>query len=165
VRVMQRRQGQQRSPQGHLPISQPSVEDHGRAVSANQEAAAWYRQAQRAPDRDEATRALRGAVAADSGFDLAVTDLDALTGTAGHAPRRQQMNWERHHIEVIRSATSGEAKRATDLLREHLASVGCDPLALRILVSLRQPLGRDDGLQDLEAQLPSCHPSPWSFSL
>ena len=38
------------------------------------------------------------------------------------------MNWERHHIEVIRAASAGDAMRAADLLREHLANVGCDLL-------------------------------------
>jgi hypothetical protein len=49
------------------------------------------------------------------------------------------MNWERHHIEVGRTAAAGNDKRAADLLREHLAGVGCDPLAFRIVA---QPEGR-----------------------
>jgi len=158
---MQRRQGQRRSRQDQQSRNQPAVEDHGRAVSANLEAAAWYRRAQRARDRDEATRALHRAVVADRGFGLAIADLNALTGIATEVPRRQQMNWERHHVEIIRTATAGDTKRAADLFREHLAGVGCDPLALRIIVSLRQPNGRDDGFQELEVPFPGCHPSPW----
>jgi DNA-binding GntR family transcriptional regulator len=52
-----------------------------------------------------------------------------MTGTSGQRHSRGQMNWERHHIEVVRTAASGNGKRAADLLREHLAGVGCDPLA------------------------------------
>jgi hypothetical protein len=74
------------------------------------------------------------------------------------------MNWERHHIEVVRAASSGETERAADLLREHLAGIGCDPLAMRVVTCLRDPQGRDDGFRDLGLQLPGCHPSPWSCS-
>ena len=63
-------------------------------------AAAWYRQAQRAIDRRRATTALRHAVQADPAFELALADLDAITGTSGQRPSLGQMNWERHHIEV-----------------------------------------------------------------
>ena len=90
-----------------------------------------YRQAQRATDHDSATTALRLAVEADPAFKLALADLDAITGTSGRRHRRGQMNWERHHIEIVRTAASGNGKRAADLLREHLAAVGCDPLAFR----------------------------------
>jgi hypothetical protein len=68
------------------------------------------------------------------------------------------MNWERHHIEVVRTAAAGNLGRATDLLREHLASVGCDPVALRIVTELRQRAGQRDGLDDLTGHLPACHP-------
>jgi hypothetical protein len=67
------------------------------------------------------------------------------------------MTWERHHIEVVRTVAAGNISRATDLLREHLASVGCDPLALRIVTDLRRRAGNRDGLEDLSAQLPGCH--------
>ena len=46
-----------------------------------------------------------------------------------------------------------------DLLREHLASVGCDPLALRIVTELRCRAGLRDGLDDLRGRLPGCHPA------
>ena len=51
------------------------------------------------------------------------------------------MNWERHHIEVVRTAAAGNHRRAADLLREHLAGVGCDPLALRIVT---ESVGAED---------------------
>jgi hypothetical protein len=85
---------------------------------------------------------------------------DAITGTAGQGPSRHQMNWERHHIEVVHTATSGNARRATDLLREHLASVGCDPLAVRIVAQLQHPGGPDDDFEDLVRRLPGCHGTP-----
>lgn len=133
----------------------PAVEDHGRAVTANLRAAAWYRQAQRAVDCRRATRALELAVAADPGFALAVVDLFAMNGTTGQPPGRGQMNWERHHIEVVSAAVTGHAVRAADLLREHLANVGCDPLAYQISVHLRKPR------QVTDEHLPNCHPKAW----
>ena len=64
------------------------------------------------------------------------------------------------HIDVVRTAAGGNVSRATDLLREHLASVGCDPLALRIVTGLRRRVGMD-GLEDFSAQLPGCHRARW----
>ena len=52
----------------HLPATGPAVEDHGRVVTANPRAAAWYRRAQRAADSLRAAAALRLAVSADPGF-------------------------------------------------------------------------------------------------
>jgi hypothetical protein len=139
----------------------PAVEDHGRAVTASTRAATWYRQAQRAIDRRQATTALRRAVEADPAFELALTDLDAMNGTSGQRHGRGQMNWERHHIEVVRTAAAGNAQRAADLLREHLASVGCDPLAFRIVAQMRQSAGMDDDFADLAGHLSGCHPGRW----
>src|SRR5664280_493261 len=133
----------------------PAVEEHGRAVTANPRAAAWYRQAQRAVDCRRATRALELAVTADPAFGLAIADLSAIKGTSTQDPRSRQINWERHHIEVVRAASAGDAIRAADLLREHLANVGCDPLAARIAAHLRQPM------QGMTDRLPRCHPSAW----
>jgi hypothetical protein len=65
------------------------------------------------------------------------------------------MNWERHHIEVVSTAVTGDPVRAADLLREHLANVGCDPLAYRIIAHLRRP-GRST-----THLLPGCHPTTW----
>jgi hypothetical protein len=161
---MQPAQGQPFSRHDHLGARGPAVEDHGRAVTASSRAATWYRQAQGAIDRRGAITALRQAVEADPAFELALADLDAMTGTSGRRHSRGQMNWERHHIEVVRTAASGNAQRAADLLREHLAGVGCDPLAFRIVAQMRQPRGMDGGFEDLTAQLPDCHPAPWPSS-
>jgi hypothetical protein len=157
---MQPTPDQPRSPRGAPADTGPSVEDHGRVVTTNRRAAAFYRQAQRAVDARQATSALRLAVNADPTFRLAIADLDAFAGTAGEDPSRHQMNWERHHIEVVRTAASGNPRRATDLLREHLASVGCDPLAVRIVERLQPPGGPDDDFDDLVRGLPGCHRTP-----
>jgi hypothetical protein len=138
----------------------PAREDHGRAVTANRQAAAWYREAQNAVDHLAAVVALRLAVAADPAFELALADLGAITGTLALGPSRGQMNWERHHIEVVRLAVTGNAIRATDLLREHLACVGCDPLAYRIAAQSGQPVPVTE-LDDIAAQLPACHALTW----
>jgi hypothetical protein len=135
----------------------PAVEDHGRVVTANKEAAAFYRRAQQAADTSGATTSLRLAVAADPTFGLAIADLDALTRTPLHAIGGRPMNWERHHIEVVSTAAGGNHIRAADLLREHLATVGCDPLALSIVTSLRQQAGHPDGIEDLAGPIPGCH--------
>jgi hypothetical protein len=161
---MKPEQGQSASPRNRSEAPGPAVEDHGRAVTASPEAAARYRQAQRAVDRHRATEALRLAVEADPAFDLALADLDALTRTSAHSDSRRQMNWERHHIEVVRTASMGKGKRAADLLREHLAGVGCDPLASRIVAHLRPPGRADDDFESLAGQLPGCHASRWPSS-
>ena len=136
-----------------------AVDDHGRAVTANTQAAAFYRQAQQARDAADAMAALRHAVTTDPAFGLAIADLDALTETPSGLIDGRQMNWERHHIEVVRTAAAGNHSRAADLLREHLASIGCDPLALRIVTELRRRGGHRDGLDDLRGHLPGCHPA------
>ena len=158
---MQPSPGQRPGHQDHLPATGPTVEDHGRVVTANPRAAAWYRLAQRAADSHRAAAALRLAVSADPGFGLAVADLKALTGAPDHQPAGRAMNWERHHIEVVATAAAGQARRAADLLREHLASVGCDPLAIRITARLQPPTDPGDDFEDLAGQLPGCHATPW----
>jgi hypothetical protein len=105
--------------------------------------------------------ALRLAVTADPDFALAAADLAAITGTPGRHPGRRPMNWERHHIEVVTAVAAGHVTRASDLLREHLANVGCDPLAVRITTRLREPMATDDDLDELARQLPGCHATPW----
>ena len=152
---MEHTQGQQPIRPTHPSTAGPAVEDHGRAVTANQQAAAWYRDAQRAVDCRLAAAALRLAVTADPAFELAVVDLSAIEGTTSRHPGRGQMNWERHHIEVVSAAATDDAVRAADLLREHLANVGCDPLAYRIAAHLRQPGPVTD------ERLPNCHPTTW----
>jgi len=138
-------------------MTRPAVEDHGRVVTANMEAAAFYRHAQQATDASDTVTALRHAVTADPTFGLAIADLDAFTETSSRTTSGRQMNWERHHIEVVRTAAAGNLGRAADLLREHLASVGCDPIALRIVTELQQHAGLRDGLDDLTGRLPACH--------
>ena len=133
-------------------------------VTTSRRAAGLYRQAQRAVDARRATAALRLAANADPAFGLAIADLDAITGTVCEAPSRQQMSWERHHIEVIRTAATGDANRAAGLLHEHLANVGCDPLAVRITAQLRQPDDHGDDFEDLAGRLPGCHATPWPSS-
>jgi hypothetical protein len=135
----------------------PAVEDHGRVVTTNFQAAAFYRQAQQAADSSVTAEALRDAVIADPGFGLAVADLAAITGGPPSPTGGRPMSWERHHIEVVRTAAAGDVSRATDLLREHLASVGCDPLALRVVTDLRRRTGDVDGLEEFSAQMPGCH--------
>jgi hypothetical protein len=137
-----------------------AVDGHGRTVTATPRAAAWYQQAQRAIDSRRAAAALRLAVRDDPGFGLAAADLAAIAGTPDNDAGRRLMTWERHHIEVVRTAAAGNAGRAVDLLREHLASIGCDPLAFRIVARLRQPMN-DDDFEDLAAQLPDCHATQW----
>jgi hypothetical protein len=148
----------------HLAATGPAVEVHGRVVTATRPAAAWYKQAQQAIDSRRAATALRLAVGADPSFRLAAADLGAIIRTSGNDPGRWPMTWERHHIEVVRAAATGNARRAVDLLREHLAGVGCDPLAFRIVAQMRQPVGMDDGFEDLAGQLPGCHPARWPGS-
>jgi DNA-binding GntR family transcriptional regulator len=138
----------------------PAVEDHGRVVTTNFQAADFYRQAQQAADASVIVKALRHAVMADPGFGLAAADLAAITEAPPSPTGGRPMGWERHHIEVVRTVAAGNVSRATDLLREHLASVGCDPLALRIVSDLRRRTGNQDELEYLSAQLPGCHRAP-----
>jgi DNA-binding GntR family transcriptional regulator len=137
----------------------PAVEDHGRVVTTNIQAAAFYRQAQQAADASVTVKALRNAVRADPGFGIAVADLAAITEAPPSPTGGRPMNWERHHIEVVSTAAAGNVSRATDLLREHLASVGCDPLAVRIVACIRRRAGYRDGLEDFSGQIPGCHPA------
>ena len=104
---MKPEQAQPDSPRNRPEAPGPAVEDHGRVVTARSEAAARYRQAQRAVDRHQAATALHLAVEADPAFELALADLDAITGTSAERPGHRQMNWERHHNEVVRTAASG----------------------------------------------------------
>ena len=86
----------------------PTVEDHGRVVTANPQAAALYREAQQAVDLRHAVTALRLAIEADPTFGLAVADLDAMTAAPPSPISRRQMVWERHHVEVVRTAATGD---------------------------------------------------------
>ncbi len=77
----------------HQASAEPAVEVHGRVMTTNQQAAACYRQAQRAAGRDNAVVALRLAVAADAAFAVAVADLAAVTEAPSTPPYSQQMSW------------------------------------------------------------------------
>lgn len=152
---MEQTQDQQPIRPTRPPTSGPAVEDHGRAVTANRQAAAWYREAQNAVDCRRAITALRLAVLADPAFGLAAVDLYAITAVPPRRVNSRLMSWERHHCEVICTAATGDAIRAEDLLREHLANVGCDPLGYRIAAHLRHEVwGRAE-------KLPNCHPTTW----
>lgn len=153
-------QEQQTPGRGARPVSDgPAVEDHGRVVTASMQAASFYRQAQQAVDSAQTVTALRRAVNADPTFGLAVADLEAITQAPSSPISGHQMNWERHHIEVVRTAAAGDVRRAADLLLEHLASVGCDPLARHIVTDLRQRMGHPAGPEDLDGPVRGCHPT------
>jgi hypothetical protein len=141
-----------------------AVEEHGRVVTANLEAATYYCQAQQAADGLHAVTALRLSIDADPAFELAIVDLGAITETPVIPMGGHTMNWERHHIEVVRTAVSGNFARASDLLREHLASVGCDPLAVRIVADLRRRGGHQSVTDAFLGQYPTCHYAAWQLT-
>jgi hypothetical protein len=132
-------------------------DEHGRDLSTSTSAAAWYREAQRSAHQpDDPRPPLREAVSADPKFAIAVADLDALNGKPStSAVTRPLTTWERHHQEIVAAASGGHVPRAVALLREHLAEVGCDPLAVRVVVDHASD---DDDLADLATGLPNCHP-------
>ncbi len=153
---------QQPSVWGGQPVSDGrAVEDHGRAVTTTVQAAAFYRQAQQAVDWAQTLAALRQAVHADPAFALALADIDAITQAPSRLISGHPMNWERHHIEVVHTAAAGNVSRAADLLREHLASVGCDPLALQIVARLGRRTGGQEELEDIAGERPRCHATHW----
>jgi hypothetical protein len=142
-------------------LGRQAIEEHGRALTANSEAASYYRQAQQAVDSIHAVTALHLSVKADPAFELAIADLGAITETPAIPMSGRIMNWERHHIEVVRTAASGNFYRASDLLREHLASIGCDPLAVRIVADLRRRGGHRSGTGEIIGEYPTCHSGAW----
>jgi hypothetical protein len=148
---------QQSNTSKHPGAARPAVDDHGRAVTASQQAASWYRHAQRNADLREARGALWLAVTSDPAFALAIADLDAINGTTLRPITGRQMNWERHHIEVVRSAAAHNFDRAADLLRELLAAIGCDPLAMRIVINLAERTGKMGDLDDVTLHAAGCH--------
>ena len=142
----------------NLPHFGLAVEAHGRALTTNPQAAAWYRQAQYAANGFQATAAVRRAVFIDPTFALALADLRALTHETIAIGGRHQTKWERHHIEVVSTAAIGNVTRASDLLRELLADVGCDPLALHIVVELRLRTGHQSRSEDVRTHFPGSYP-------
>jgi hypothetical protein len=140
-------------------------DDHGRPLTTNATAAAWYRVAQRSVvHRTGPDPALRRALEADPTFAVAASDLLAVatSETPLVEPARPATTWERHHCEIVAEAQR-DVGRASGILREHLATVGCDPLAVHIVFgALRSaPCGdhaRCTDLADLIASMPDCHP-------
>jgi hypothetical protein len=148
------------------PASAEVRDDHGRPLTTNATAAAWYRTAQRSlvhsagPDP-----ALRRALEADPTFAVAASDLLAVTSETPTAePARPSTTWERHHCEIVAEAQR-DVRRASGILREHLADFGCDPLAVHIVCSaLRSATCHDHArgadIADLVASMSACHPPP-----
>lgn len=144
--------GGRRRPDGCDP-----VEAHGRLLTTTAEAAAGYRMAQGASwDASRRLDGLRQAVRADPGFILAGTDLSVLDGRTPAGESTARHGWERHHVEVVAAAARGRLDRAVDLLRDHLSVVGCDPLAVAIVVDVAGP----ELLADVVGQLLACHRRP-----
>jgi hypothetical protein len=133
-------------------------DDHGRALTTNATAAAWYRVAQRSLlDRDAPDPALRHALRADPTFALAASDLSALVEEAPTGElSRPATSWERHHCEIVAEARR-DVGRANGILREHLADSGCDPLAVHIVSAALHDAGRFADVDSLLATTPDCH--------
>jgi len=135
-------------------------ESHGHQLSTTPEAAEWYQTAQlHSGDRARVLAALHAATVADPGYPVAAIDLSAFerrspVGASGHLT-----GWERHHVDIVAAAASGDVHRAVDLLRDHLVTVGCDPIAVALVLAA----GPSEPVDDLLDGLPACHcPSPSS---
>jgi hypothetical protein len=129
-------------------------EDHGRELTTTPEAAECYRSAQgHAADRSLLEADLNLAVLADPGFALAAADLSALNGAQPTRATPRLRLWELHHIEVVTAVADSNARRAVDLLREHLATVACDPIATVVVLGAAS----QEQFDDILGKLPSCH--------
>jgi hypothetical protein len=129
-------------------------ESHGHPLSTNGDAAHFYRAAQQHHcERLPLVAALRMAMTSDPDFAVAAVDLAALAAVEPAAGPAALHTWERHHIEVVRTAMDGETARAIDLLRDHLSAVGCDPIATTVVLDA----ARGERLDDLRDELPGCH--------
>ena len=144
--------------------SHPAVgDDHGRPLTTNATAAAWYRAAQGSVvNGDGPDPALRRALQADPTFAVAACDLLALTDDLPPSePARPSTSWERHHCEIV-SEAHRDVGRASGILREHLADVGCDPLAVHIVCEALRTAGHNGDrfaeVADLLASTVDCHP-------
>ena len=156
-------QSHERNPaQTAPPVSSRSAgaasDDHGRALTTNAAAAAWYRVAQRSLlDRDAPDPALRHALRADPTFAVAASDLLALVEEAPTVELvRPATSWERHHCEIV-AETRRDVGRASGILREHLADTGCDPLAVHIVTAALHDAARFADVDALLASTPDCH--------
>ena len=138
-------------------------DDHGRPLTTNATAAAWYRAAQGSVvNGDGPDPALRRALQADPTFAVAACDLLALTDDPPPAePARPSTSWERHHCEIVTEAHR-DVGRASSILLEHLADVGCDPLAVHIVCAALRTAGHNGDrvaeVADLLASTGDCHP-------
>jgi hypothetical protein len=132
-------------------------ESHGHPLSTTTEAARLYRTAQHEV-REPLTllSALRMAMVSDPHFAVAAFDLAALGGVPPPPAPTALHTWERHHIEVVLSATRGTTCRAVDLLRDHLSEVGCDPIATTVVLDAT----RGERLDDLRDRPPCWHTPP-----
>ena len=102
-----------------------------------------------APRRGPSGKALE----CEPSFAVASADLELLAGT-GPAPTAIGTHaWERHHIEIVRSVQAGDRQRAVALLADHLLTLGCDPIATRIVAP-----------DDHGYRRPECHPAAWAPS-
>ena len=129
-------------------------ESHGRELTATGDAARYYRTAQQHHrDRSRLIAALRLAVEADPTFAVAASDLAALDRGQAASENHPYQSWERHHVEVVGAAADGNARRAVDLLREHLAVVACDPIATAVVLGAAS----DEVVNDILDRLPACH--------
>lgn len=134
---------------GRSPARVP-CEAHGRALSTTADARA-YRRAQASP-RPEGD--LRRALLEDPFFAVARADLDALTESPlAHLDTTALHPWERRHVEIVTAASAEHLHRADDLLRDHLADVGCDPLALAAVRRRTQSTACCVDLDDLVGKL------------
>ena len=156
--VVHHEQQQPPSP-GSQPASDgPAVEDHGRVVTTTMQDAAFYRHALLAVYLAKTVTALRRAVNADPAFGLAVADLEAITQGAPSPISGYQMNWERHHIEVVRTCCRWQRPVAPPTY-----SVSTSP-ALAVTLSLDASSPTCDSASDIRlgprtsaGTVPSCH--------
>jgi hypothetical protein len=107
-------------------------------------------------DPNAAAAVFRGAMTEDPTFVLAAAALAALgrpqtlVTLDWRASRTGLERWERQHLEVVASAVDGAGDRAAALLRDHLAEVGCDPVALYAVWRSHRTAGRaGDELEDV----------------
>jgi hypothetical protein len=130
-----------------------STDDHGRHLTATPEASAWYRKAQQAADLQTTKWALRKALECEPRFAVASADFSVLVGASPGPTDIGTQAWERHHIEIVRSVQAGDRRRAVALLADHLSTLVCDPIAIRIVAPEKSGY-----------RLPHCHPAAWATS-
>jgi hypothetical protein len=107
-------------------------------------------------DPEAAAAVFTGAIQGDPTFVLAAAALVALGRPRTLVPldwresRTGLERWEGQHLEVVASAVDGAGDRAAALLRDHLAEVRCDPVALYAVWCSHRAAGRArDELEDV----------------